>query len=331
MQKSGIPRKIGAENGHNLSNSRLSSLKPPRESVGSRDSISSGNTTSTALTSNSIENYSTNQIEKSTAQKSSSQPKSSVQSSKSPPEKKKRISIESSAQSAGNSAPNSPATHVSASFSATSSFTTNITKSEQIITDDKKVESHFEQDLSADDISVGNNYPSNHNSSFSSGSSHFVQHPPAHPHHQNENIKVSVRVRPLVKEELIANESIAWGWEENTIYTLASQQPQQQGIGSKRGLTYNEQGQPVPVQFSFDHLFTPGCSNAQIFEEVVKGVVENAMRGFHGSVFCYGQTSTGKTYTMNGVISLAVAHCFEMINYFPEREFLLRFSYLEVR
>ena len=60
------------------------------------------------------------------------------------------------------------------------------------------------------------------------------------------------------------------------------------------------------------------------------------MEGYHGSVFAYGQTSTGKTHTMQGtgsspgVVPLAVNDCFEYISSCEDREFLLRVSYMEI-
>jgi len=58
--------------------------------------------------------------------------------------------------------------------------------------------------------------------------------------------------------------------------------------------------------------------------------------GFNGTVFAYGQTSSGKTHTMRGttseqgIIPLAVADIFRQINSMQDREFLLRVSYMEV-
>ena len=60
------------------------------------------------------------------------------------------------------------------------------------------------------------------------------------------------------------------------------------------------------------------------------------MEGYHGTVFAYGMTGTGKTFSMQGttdspgVIPLAVADIFSYIRETPQREFLLRVSYLEI-
>ncbi len=55
------------------------------------------------------------------------------------------------------------------------------------------------------------------------------------------------------------------------------------------------------------------------------------------SIFCYGQTGSGKTYTMYGtgkenpgVVQLAIDTIFSYIEATPEREYLLRFSFIEI-
>jgi hypothetical protein len=61
------------------------------------------------------------------------------------------------------------------------------------------------------------------------------------------------------------------------------------------------------------------------------------MGGFNGTVFAYGQTSSGKTHTMlgtshePGIVPLAVRAIFDHIEATQDREFLLRVSYMEVR
>ncbi|KAK7291371.1 hypothetical protein RIF29_06452 [Crotalaria pallida] len=46
--------------------------------------------------------------------------------------------------------------------------------------------------------------------------------------------------------------------------------------------------------------------------------------------FAYGQTSSGKTNTMTGITEYAVAHIFDYIEEHKEREFVLKFSALEI-
>ncbi|KAJ2841944.1 hypothetical protein GGI22_007720, partial [Coemansia erecta] len=60
------------------------------------------------------------------------------------------------------------------------------------------------------------------------------------------------------------------------------------------------------------------------------------MNGFNGTIFAYGQTSSGKTHTMHGndnelgIIKLAVNEMFRIIECDPDREYLIRVSFLEI-
>ena len=55
-----------------------------------------------------------------------------------------------------------------------------------------------------------------------------------------------------------------------------------------------------------------------------------------GTIFAYGQTSSGKTFTMNGdsnhigIISQSIYECFDLIGLMSDREFKLKISYMEV-
>ena len=52
--------------------------------------------------------------------------------------------------------------------------------------------------------------------------------------------------------------------------------------------------------YQFDRVFGPEVSTDAIFSEQVKALVQNAMSGINTTVFAYGQTSSGKTFTMRG-------------------------------
>jgi centromeric protein E len=73
-----------------------------------------------------------------------------------------------------------------------------------------------------------------------------------------------------------------------------------------------------------------------LYEAAGEQAVLAAMEGFHATVFAYGQTASGKTYTMTGspadpgVIPLAITDVFSYIEECPNREFLLRMTYMEI-
>jgi centromeric protein E len=52
--------------------------------------------------------------------------------------------------------------------------------------------------------------------------------------------------------------------------------------------------------FAFDMIFGEKAHTQEIFDSQVKELVETSMAGINVTVFAYGQTSSGKTYTMRG-------------------------------
>lgn len=55
--------------------------------------------------------------------------------------------------------------------------------------------------------------------------------------------------------------------------------------------------------YQFDKVFSPASDQGMIFDEVVSPILDEVLNGFNCTIFAYGQTGTGKTYTMSGDIS----------------------------
>ena len=85
-----------------------------------------------------------------------------------------------------------------------------------------------------------------------------------------------------------------------------------------------------------DNVFATHDNNDKVYEACAKRLVRRVMEGYHGTVFAYGMTGTGKTFSMQGtgsspgVIPKAITDIFSFIRETPHREFLLRASYLEI-
>ncbi|KAJ2903104.1 kinesin motor domain-containing protein [Zalerion maritima] len=52
--------------------------------------------------------------------------------------------------------------------------------------------------------------------------------------------------------------------------------------------------------YTFDSVFSPAADQSMLFDDVVKPILEEMLTGFNCTIFAYGQTGTGKTYTMSG-------------------------------
>ncbi|CAB9531876.1 Kinesin-like protein KIN (Partial), partial [Seminavis robusta] len=87
-------------------------------------------------------------------------------------------------------------------------------------------------------------------------------------------------------------------------------------------------------QYTLDKVYGPTCSTKEVYAQSVKPLVMSAMEGYHSAVLAYGQTSTGKTFSMTGtptspgIVPLSIHQCFQCLE--KDREYLIRVSYLEV-
>ncbi|KAI0546437.1 P-loop containing nucleoside triphosphate hydrolase protein [Xylaria curta] len=52
--------------------------------------------------------------------------------------------------------------------------------------------------------------------------------------------------------------------------------------------------------YNFDRVFSPAADQSAIYDDVVKPILEEMLSGYNCTIFAYGQTGTGKTYTMSG-------------------------------
>ncbi|TRY79499.1 hypothetical protein TCAL_17082 [Tigriopus californicus] len=54
--------------------------------------------------------------------------------------------------------------------------------------------------------------------------------------------------------------------------------------------------------YVFDRVLKPNVTQEQVYSAAAKSIVSDVLSGFNGTIFAYGQTSSGKTHTMEGVI-----------------------------
>ncbi|XP_074590963.1 kinesin-like protein KIN-7L [Curcuma longa] len=134
-----------------------------------------------------------------------------------------------------------------------------------------------------------------------------------------EKISVAVRFRPSTTIAVDPSSDRIWKVEDNHISL------------------HWPLGTPISgVSFAFDYVFDQSYSNTMVYDPLIKSIIRAAINGFNGTAFAYGQTSSGKTFTMNGseedpgIIPLAVKDVFSTIEMTTDREFLIRVSYMEI-
>ncbi|KAH9080326.1 kinesin-domain-containing protein [Lactarius deliciosus] len=132
---------------------------------------------------------------------------------------------------------------------------------------------------------------------------------------KDDKVLVSIRVRP-------SDASTAWEAQANTKSIKLLPQHHRNAATS-------------PPIFNFDEILT-GSDNKSVYNAVARNHVCAAMDGYNAVVFAYGQTASGKTFTLSGdddqpgIIPRAMKDVFACIRRTPAREYLLRCSYLEI-
>ena len=90
--------------------------------------------------------------------------------------------------------------------------------------------------------------------------------------------------------------------------------------------------------FTFDHTYDYRATQELIFSQTALPILESIMEGYNGTIFAYGQTGTGKTFTMEGndnetdkgIIPRSIDWIFNNIKNYPAQQFLVRVSFVEI-
>ncbi|XP_007461401.1 PREDICTED: kinesin-like protein KIF3A isoform X2 [Lipotes vexillifer] len=140
-----------------------------------------------------------------------------------------------------------------------------------------------------------------------------------------DNVKVVVRCRPLNDRE------------KSMCYKQAVSVDEMRGtITVHKTDSSNE----PPKTFTFDTVFGPESKQLDVYNLTARPIIDSVLEGYNGTIFAYGQTGTGKTFTMEGVravpelrgiIPNSFAHIFGHIAKAEgDTRFLVRVSYLEI-
>lgn len=120
----------------------------------------------------------------------------------------------------------------------------------------------------------------------------------------NKNFRVAVRVRPLIQRELESDRGsrLTVSFDSNTSLTI--RQPQAWNAEDEASTLTSGPSSAATVTnqhtFSFDRVYDPSVEQGELYGSAVEPVVSSILEGYNGSIICYGQTGTGKTYTVEG-------------------------------
>ncbi|KAK6144525.1 hypothetical protein DH2020_021345 [Rehmannia glutinosa] len=99
------------------------------------------------------------------------------------------------------------------------------------------------------------------------------------------NVQVIVRCRPLSEDEVRLHTPVVVSCNDSRREVCAIQ-----NIANKQ----------IDRTFLFDKVFGPSSQQKDLYEQAVCPIVFEVLEGYNCTIFAYGQTGTGKTYTMEG-------------------------------
>ena len=135
------------------------------------------------------------------------------------------------------------------------------------------------------------------------------------------NVKVIARFRPMNELERTS------GNEQVCVFT------------SPTSLQFNSTREKNVYRYNFDRIFTPSSTQEDIYSFGVKEIIDSVLNGYNGTVLAYGQTSSGKTYTMQGemeppstqgIIPRMISHVFKYIYNTEGTDFIIKVSMIEI-
>ncbi|GAB5368090.1 hypothetical protein AAMO2058_001288300 [Amorphochlora amoebiformis] len=144
-------------------------------------------------------------------------------------------------------------------------------------------------------------------------------------------VKVAVRVRPFIKKESKTTKNAVEESKEDCLIRVREGKSGESMLREKA--TWRE--------FQFDTVYTRKSTQSEVFSHSVKPIVSSFVEGFNCTVFAYGQTSSGKTFTMmgdlstkefQGIIPRSIDYLFECISNQNQdgQTFMMTVSYLEI-
>lgn len=94
-------------------------------------------------------------------------------------------------------------------------------------------------------------------------------------------------------------------------------------------------------QFTFDSVFDTDSKQVDVYADTATSLVESVMEGYNGTMFAYGQTGCGKTFTMEGLADPPemrgiIPSCFDQIfrmvgaNTDANKSYLISTAYIEI-
>lgn len=154
-----------------------------------------------------------------------------------------------------------------------------------------------------------------------------------------KNMIVAVRSRPLSQRELeFSNFDIVKIFNREVVsvinpleYTYNAESNKYVNDDKQMEITKSKEH-----QFAFDFAFDEKATQEEVYKYTTEYLLKNVLDGFNATVFAYGSTGSGKTYTMvgngenPGLMIRTISDLFTLIEKEKKKAYIIQISYIEV-
>ena len=186
-------------------------------------------------------------------------------------------------------------------------------------------------------MSLNYSYLNNRNSSFVSTANNcsYINN------NKTTTIKVAIRIRPLLPHEDFeywiidpVNNLITSSFDNNINF---KNKKDKNNLNSINQLLLDNIY--IPQSFKFDKIFTKEATSEKIYLEICQDIIKGFLKGINGTIFTYGQTTSGKTYTIlgninyPGILPCSLKNLFDLLEYQKKEKnfnYNLYCSYIEI-
>ena len=113
----------------------------------------------------------------------------------------------------------------------------------------------------------------------------------------SEYIQVFCRFRPPNESELSVSTN-------NSVFLLSS----------KKLILTQEKKLELKKDYTFDGIFEYDYPKEKFYQKTSKKIINAVLQGFNGGIICYGETGTGKSYTIKEIIPQVANQIFDFID-----------------
>ncbi|XP_067412342.1 kinesin-like protein KIF18B [Emydura macquarii macquarii] len=114
------------------------------------------------------------------------------------------------------------------------------------------------------------------------------------------NVAVVVRVRPQNQQEQEGSRHAVVQVIDDSVLVFDPEEPSLSGVFAGFRAHDAPRRKGKDLKFVFDRVFGESATQEEVFQHTTKEILNGVLNGYNCSVFAYGATGAGKTYTMLG-------------------------------